>query len=461
MSQNGLQPVQPDQRSQSDKRLAPIVQSPGRKEVTQVGATGRVRRAGSRRQARTALFVILAIAAVLVGGYFLIIPREEPHTVSDYPTPTATVATLQDTVELSGVVNARAEATVTAPESGTMGLLLVSEGDWVTNGQLVAILETEDLQDQLDSKQLQLQREQRDFDRFLLQHEYDLRSYDRKRDNLTDALADAEDELADTKELYDLGSAGRSEVEEYQDTVDAAQDAVDDHDAEVEEALAIHELTRSNYEDDLLTIREDIADLEERITDARVTSSMTGRVISIADAATTSGERIQQYQTLMEIADSRNPLIQSEIEEQYVDLISVGQPVAVDISGTRVVGAIERIGLTAQSSSDGGTPTVELDIAIDVGDAEIITGTSTIVEVLVGEVADAIVLPRGPYLTSGNRKYLYRVDGETATRIEVTYGTVTNSSVQILTGVGPGDQIITSSYTNFIDHKTVQLGGNE
>jgi len=364
-------------------------------------------------------------------------------------------------VELSGVVNARAEATVTAPESGTMGLLLVSEGDWVTNGQLVAILETEDLQDQLDSGQLQLQREQRDFDRFLLQHEYDIRSFDRKRDNLTDALADAEEELADTKELYDLGSAGRSELEDYQDNVGAAQDAVDDHDAEVEEVLAIHELTKSNYEDDLLTIREDIVDLEERILDARVTSSMTGRVISISDAATTVGERIQQYQTLMEIADSRNPLIESEIEEQYVDLISVGQPVAVDISGTRVVGAIERIGLTAKSSSDGGTPTVELDIAIDVGDAEIIIGTSTIVEVLIGEVADATVLPRGPYLTSGNRKYLYRVDGETATRIEVTYGTITNNSVQILTGVEPGDQIITSSYTNFIDHKTVQIGDNE
>ena len=71
-----------------------------------------------------------------------------------------------------------------------------------------------------------------------------------------------------------------------------------------------------------------------------------------------------------------------------MDLISVGQPVAVEISGTRVAGAIERIGLTAQSASDGGTPTVELDIAIDVGDAEIISGTSTIVEVLIGEIVD-------------------------------------------------------------------------
>ena len=461
MSQNGLQPVQSDEQSRSAKRSAPIVQSPGRNAVAPIGATGRVRRAGSRRQARIALFVVLVIAVVLVGGYFLFIPREDTQTVSDYSISTVTVATLQDTVELSGMVSARAEATVTAPESGTMGLLVVSEGDWVTDGQLVAILETEDLKDQLDSKQLQLQREQRDFDRFLLQHEYDLRAFDRKRENLVEALAEAQDELADTKELYDLGSASLSELEDWQDNADAAQDAVDDHDAEVEEALAIHGLTRSNYEDDLLTIREDIADLDERITDARVTSPMTGRVISIADAATTSGERIQQYQTLMEIADSRNPLIQSEIEEQYVGLISVGQPVAVDVSGTRVAGAIERIGLTAQSSSDGGTPTVELDIAIDVGDAEIIPGTSTIVEVLIGEVVDAVVLPRGPYLTSGNRKYLYRIDGDIATRIEVTYGTITDNSVQILTGVEPGDQIITSSYTNFIDYQTVQTGDSE
>jgi HlyD family secretion protein len=461
MTENGLEPVQPDKQSQSPKRLAPIVQSTGRREVAKGGATGRVRRAGSRRQARIALFVILVIAAVLVAGYIWFIPREETQTVNDYSVSTVTVTTLQDTVELSGVVSARAEATVTAPESGTMGLLLVAEGDWVANNQLLAILETEDLNDQLDSRQLALEREQRDFDRFLLQHEYDLRSYDRKRENLLDALADAQEELADTTELYQLGSASLTELEEWEDTVDGAQDAVDDHDAEVEEALAIHELNKSNYEDDLQTIREEIGDLEERILDARVTSPMAGRVISIADAATTSGERISQYQTLMDIADSRNPVIQTEIEEQYVGLISTGQPVAVDISGTRVAGVIERIGLTAVSSSDGGTPTVELDIAVDVADTEITIGTSTIVEVLIGEVADAVVLPRGPYLTSGNRKYLYRVDGTTATRLEVTYGTITDSSVQIIAGVEPGDQIITSSYTNFIDFSTVQLGGNE
>jgi HlyD family secretion protein len=81
--------------------------------------------------------------------------------------------------------------------------------------------------------------------------------------------------------------------------------------------------------------------------------------------------------------------------------------------------------------------------------------------VLIGETPDAMVLPRGQYLTSGNRRYLYRVEGETATRIPFEYGTITDSYVQIVSGVAPGDVIITSTYQNFIDYPTIELGETE
>ena len=82
----------------------------------------------------------------------------------------------------------------------------------------------------------------------------------------------------------------------------------------------------------------------------------------------------------------------------------------------------------------------------------------TLVEILIGEIADAVVLPRGPYLTSGNRRYLYRVDGETATRVDVEYGEITDEYVQVISGVQPGDRIITSSYQNYIDHQSIEVG---
>ena len=82
----------------------------------------------------------------------------------------------------------------------------------------------------------------------------------------------------------------------------------------------------------------------------------------------------------------------------------------------------------------------------------------TLVEILIGEIADAVVLPRGQYLSSGNRRYLYRIDGGIATRIGVEYGEITDEYVQVVSGVQAGDRIITSSYQNYIDYQTIELG---
>ena len=75
---------------------------------------------------------------------------------------------------------------------------------------------------------------------------------------------------------------------------------------------------------------------------------------------------------------------------------------------------------------------------------------------------DVLVLPRGPYLVTGNRTYLYLVEGAAAVRTPVTYGAVTEQYVQIISGVTVGDEIITSSYQNYIDFESIDLeAGND
>lgn len=441
-----------------DKRSMSIVdESAVRRHPTR----GHVRRAGGRRQAFLAVFALVVIGGVVAAAYFLFLPHDETYRLTNYDTATVTVTTLQDTVEVSGGVNARSWATVGAPEAGVIDRLYVEEGDWVTAGQVVASLDAESVQETLESRQKDLERQQRTIDRFVLNDQFTMRGYDRQRENAVEAVLEAQDELADVQDLYDMGAASRSELEDAQKKVADAQDALDDHDAEVEEYQAIHQLDAQNNEDDLQALQDEIAALEERIANTVVHAPISGRVISLSDAATTEGELLTQYEAIMQIADTRNPLVETDIEEQYVPFIEVGQPVAVEISGTRIQGSVERIGLTATTSTSGGTPTVELDIALDVGDSEILPGSSALVEVLIGEIPDAMVLPRGQYLTSGNRRYLYRVEGETATRIPFEYGTITDSYVQIVSGVAPGDVIITSSYQNFIDYPTIELGDTE
>ena len=73
-------------------------------------------------------------------------------------------------------------------------------------------------------------------------------------------------------------------------------------------------------------------------------------------------------------------------------------------------------------------------------------------EAIIGFLADYHGLDRHELI-----RYLYLVDGSTAVRTPVTYGAVTEQYVQIISGVSAGDEVITSSYQNYIDFGRVEL----
>lgn len=435
-------------RQPHEKRMAPIISS------------GPVRRPGSGRQFGLAAFVLVVVAGLLGGGYLWFSPREETVRVTGYTVGMVDRRTLQDTIELGGSVRARHQATVTAPEPGVIARLFVAEGDWVQQGERVAELDSESLRESLASLERSIERSIREYERFLLQHEYTTARHERQRRALETRVEDAMNDLLETERLAATGSVAAVEVRNARRSVDEAREALAGHEMDVTEAVALHRLSRENYEDDIAFTRREIAALERRLAATAITSPVSGRVVTISSAARTPGELLQQHQAILVLADTRDPVIETEIEEHYLSRIEVGRNVAVEIGGTRFLGSIERIGQLASVPADGGAPVVEIDVGIDLGGGEIVPGSSALVEILIGETEGALVLPRGPYLTSGNRRWIYRVDGDTATRVDVEYGLVTASFVEIRSGLSYQDMVITSSYAAFIDRGTVILGGN-
>lgn len=439
----------------AERRFEPIVQENERRR----SGHGKVRRSGRKAQARIAVVVLFALGGVVGVAYIAFMRPEPPYVLTDYDVATATITTIEDSIELSGTVAARAEADVTAPEQGYLDRLLVAEGSAVAKGQPVLILDAAQLKDELESLERSLESSQREYDRVLLQREYEVARSQRSLANLREAVMAAEEDLIETQELLDVGAATRAEVADAEDRVENAQEAVEDLEAEIEESAALHELSVANYEDTLAVTEAEIVDVRERLAETTVTAPISGTVISLADTLSVAGAVIKQYDTLMSIADTRRPLVLTEIEEQYVPYVEVGRLVAVEISSGAYIGTIERIGLVASTTSDGGTPTVELDVGIDDESVSVLPGGSAAVTILLGETPDALVLPRGSYLTTGNRRYVYRIEGDQAIRTEVTYGVVKDQSVQILSGLEAGDRIISSGYQNFIDEDVIELGG--
>jgi HlyD family secretion protein len=437
--------------STPDKHRQAIIQSSGSRKV---------RRPGSRRQLWIIIFVFVVIAVAIAIAYLLIRPENEGYSLRDYSTAAVEVRTIQDDLQLGGTVRVRTLATIKAPVSGILDSLAVDVGDWVTPGQRVAVLDAEGLHDAYEAQERNLVQSTRGHESMLLSREQAKLNSAQARRQLAADLEEAKEALVDAQELRKLGTVTSTALQDAESLVKGVQNALDDHDANADIAEKLHELARQNSEDNLEVIRADIADLEEQLEETEITPAIEGRVVWTIDIITAVGEPIAQDTPIMQIADTRDPFVETVIEEQYISDIALGQEAAVTISGQEFTGFIERIGLLATTPADGGAPTVDLDLSVAAENIEVIPGSTALAELVVGVVPDALVLPRGPFLSTGNHLYLYRIDGTTAVRTQVTFGAVTEQYVEIVSGVSAGDEIITSSYQNYIDFESIDLGGD-
>jgi HlyD family secretion protein len=70
-----------------------------------------------------------------------------------------------------------------------------------------------------------------------------------------------------------------------------------------------------------------------------------------------------------------------------------------------------------------------------------------------GDDVPSVVLPAGPFLEASGGAWVFVVDGDgtSATRRPVKLGRRTTESIEVLSGLRPGDRVVTSDYTG-LDH---------
>lgn len=431
-----------------------------RQSIIQSSQVKRIRRPGTKRQVRIIAYVLAIVGATAAMSYYLLRPENESYTLRNWTTAVVDVQTIQDNLQLGGTVRARTEATVRAPVGGVLESVLVDVGDWIIPGQVIAVLDAEDLKQALETQKHNLAQANRSYKSMLLSRERELLLSSRLRENIEDELESAKENIVTSRELHKLGSITAAALKDAETLVANSRNDLEDHDEDEDITARIHELEKLDSEDALAQIAGTIAYLENQLADTRIVVETEGRVVWTLDTIVAVGNKIDEDAPIVQVADTRDPFVETVIEEQYVSDISIGQEASVTISGKLLKGAIAGIGLIATTPVDGGPPVVDLDLSVEVEDFEALPGGTARVELIVGVVPDALVLPRGPFLSTGNHLYLFRINGNAAVRTRTTFGAVTEKYVEIVSGVAAGDTIVTSSYQNYIDFEFIGLSND-
>jgi hypothetical protein len=140
-------------------------------------------------------------------------------------------------------------------------------------------------------------------------------------------------------------------------------------------------------------------------------------------------------------AGAAGPEVRVLVGRELAPRLRTGQRGATEIAGRTYPLEIARIG------PSGGLD-VEVDLRFLEAPPAAAPGTSLFVRLPLGEPAEAVLLDRGAFFqtTGGHWVWVLDAAGRTASRREIRLGRQNPEVYEVLSGLAPGERVITSTY---------------
>lgn len=196
-----------------------------------------------------------------------------------------------------------------------------------------------------------------------------------------------------------------------------------------------------------------VANLEKNLTLARsnldnllIRAPRSGHLTSMNAEL---GESKSRGERLGQIDDVDRFKATAFVNEFYLNRVLIGQQAQLEVNGRDYNLEISKIYPEVQASQ------FEIDLRFT-GDTppDIRRGQTLQLSLVLGDSTEqAILLSNGPFFndTGGAWVFVLDADGKIATRRPVQLGRRNTNSVEVESGLVPGDEVIISSYANFID----------
>lgn len=231
------------------------------------------------------------------------------------------------------------------------------------------------------------------------------------------------------------------------------------HDLEVRAALADRRLAlvRRAGPQQLATLRTqlqaylDMAVVRHQIVDHLAVQA--GASGTLENVQVELGQWVVPGTTVARVILSDRLKAELKIPEEQAGRVVIGQAATIDTHSGTATGRIRRV---ASAASQG---TVVVEIALDGDMPKGARADQTVDGVVeVDQVADALFIPRPMNVQPDSTASLFRVDaGGVATRVSVRTGRASVDSIEILSGLAAGDEVILSDTSHYADVDTLSL----
>jgi multidrug efflux system membrane fusion protein len=351
-------------------------------------------------------------------------------------------APVRDTVEVVGTVRSKTQTVIASKVQGYVREVRAREGDLVEAGDLLIVVADREFRAQVERDQAAVREAESSLDEVQ-------RMLDEAHAALRSAEADHEYAAATAARyrlLMDRGLIAAQDHEQTEARRKSTVAAVEQGRARILSLKAREEQMRQR----IVHAKAQLRTSEVTLEDTRIATTSTGVVVS---RRVEPGNLAVPGQPLLVLDDPHRYRLEVEVGESAMGWVRLGQsvPVMLDSIGRAVDGRVAEIVPAADPGSR--SVTVKLDMPPQPGLRSGLFGRASF------PAAErlALLVPTTALVERGQLTGMYVVDGQNVGRLRlVTAGPRRGDRVEILSGLSPGEHIVTQGAERVADGSRVE-----
>jgi macrolide-specific efflux system membrane fusion protein len=298
----------------------------------------------------------------------------------------------------------------------------VKAGDKVKRGDVLAELETGDLELELKVAEMELAKSRLHLSSLL------------KNQNDKYLIESAKLDVQKAEMNYKVTNTKLAKIE-----LDKARLRLAELEANPDRALQIEKAKIDVAEKEL-----ELQYLRQKWENSRLVAPFDGEIVFVSDQSI--GDQLEAYQPIITIADPQAlSVMYTASDAEAVAEVEQGMPVTITVGGTKLEGKVVQsprslpAGLTDEQKSFYERTLViqpkQIPDTIDIG-------TAARIEVMIQRKENALIIPRAALREFSGRTYVFLLDGKSKREVDVEVGILTPTEAEIVKGLKEKDRVI-------------------
>lgn len=360
------------------------------------------------------------------------------------------VGTFEDFIPLRGRLVPRSTVYLDAIEGGRVEEVFVEDGTLVAAGDAIARLSNTNLQLEVLSREAAVTEQLNNMRTIELQLAQNRLTHKRNLVEIDYQIVRLERAVERQRELARKSLVAQSTIEELQDEltyyINRREVTLESQKTDArlqEQQLAQLRTAGDQLQAGLGFASQNLDDLNVR---APVSGKLSGFNIEV-------GESIERGGRLGQIDDPDGYKLNSKIDEFYLGRVDLQQRATAEHARESYTLTVSKIYPQVNNGQ------FDVDMLFDKDPVGLRRGQTLQTKLRLGDNTDAVLIPNGSFYqeTGGNWIFVVSPDGSEAVKRTVRLGRRNTDFIEVLDGLEPGEQVVTSPYTSFADMARLTL----